>query len=681
MSEMKTLEAVKPAPHLDEDHEHEHHHDHDHEHGEHEGHHHGTAPTFLPHWMQERWTLVLISAAGIFYLIGWIGGSYLGLSPLLANLFFVLAYIAGGYDVTLEAIPELLKGKFNTDLLMILAALGAATLGELREGAFLLFLFSLGHAGEHYALDRARNSVRALGSLTPKIALTRRDGHETELLVEQLLVGDVVIVMPGARLPVDGEILLGRSGVDQSPITGESVPVDKESGDLVYAGSINGEGALEVRVTRLAKDNTLARVMRMVEEAEAQQSPTQQAVNKFERVFVPAVLIVTALVIIVPPLLFSVPFALSFSRAMMLLVAASPCALALGTPAAILAGIAQAARNGILIKGGVHLENLGRLNAIAFDKTGTITHGRPEVTDVIRLNSQTEAELLALAAALETRSGHPLAKAVVRAAKSQNLVFPTLGEVESLTGRGLKTQLNNQVIYLGNLRLLDEAKINVTSEFRKQIEEMENSGKTSMVLAIGSEVVGIIGLADTIRPNISKIMSALNQIGVKETVMLTGDNPRAAAAIARQAGLTDVRADLMPENKVEAVRELKAKHQITGMVGDGVNDAPALANATIGIAMGGAGTDVALETADVALMGDDLSKLPFAVKLGRATRMIIVQNLGIALGVIVFLIITSLFGLATLGAAVVLHEGSTIVVVLNALRLLGVREDATLALD
>ncbi len=681
MSEMKALEAVKPAPHVDEEHDHEHHHDHDHDHGEHAGHHHGTAPTFLPHWMQERWTLVLISAAGIFYLIGWIGGSYLGFPSLLANFFFVLAYIAGGYDVTLEAIPELLKGKFNTDLLMILAALGAATLGELREGAFLLFLFSLGHAGEHYALDRARNSVRALGSLTPKTALARRDGHETELPVEQLLVGDVVIVRPGARLPVDGEILMGRSGIDQSPITGESVPVDKETGDLVYAGSINGEGALEVRVTKLAKDNTLARVMRMVEEAEAQQSPTQQAVNKFERVFVPAVLIVTALVIIVPPLLFSVPFGLSFSRAMMLLVAASPCALALGTPAAVLAGIAQAARNGILIKGGVHLENLGRLNAIAFDKTGTITHGRPEVTDVIRLNSQTEAELLALAAALETRSGHPLAKAVVRAAQNRNLILPTLGEVESLTGRGLKTQLNNQAVYLGNLRLLDEMQINVTPELRKQVEAMENSGKTSMVLAIGSEVVGIIGLADTIRPNVSKIMTALNQIGVKETVMLTGDNPRAAAAIARQAGLTDVRADLMPENKVEAVRGLNAKYQITGMVGDGVNDAPALANATIGIAMGGAGTDVALETADVALMGDDLSKLPFAVKLGRATRMIIVQNLGIALGVIVFLIITSLFGLATLGAAVVLHEGSTIVVVLNALRLLGIREDATLALD
>lgn len=632
---------------------------------------HGTAPVFLPHWMQERWTLVLVGVAAAFYLTGWIGGSYLGMSPTIANIFFVLAYLAGGYDVALEAIPELLKGRFNTDLLMLLAAAGAAALGELREGAFLLLLFSIGHAGEHFALERARNSVRALGSLTPKTALIRRDGKETELPVEQLQVNDVVIVKPGARLPVDGEILVGRSGIDQSPITGESVPVDKEPGTPVFAGSINGEGALEVKVTKLAKDNTLARVMRMVEEAESQQSPTQQAVDKFERVFVPAVLIITGLIIVAPPLFFSVPFAASFTRAMTLLVAASPCALALGTPAAVLAGIAQAARNGVLIKGGVHLENLGRLKAIAFDKTGTITHGRPEVTDVIRLTDQPENEVLTLAAAMETRSGHPLAQAVVRAAQDKHLSLPTLGEVESLTGRGLKTDYNGQTIYLGNLRLMDEAKVTVTPALRKQIEDMESSGKTSVVLAMGAQAVGIVGLADTIRPDAAKAMAALKQIGVQETIMLTGDNPRAAAAIAKQAGLTDVRADLMPENKVDAIKALNAKYQITGMIGDGVNDAPALANATVGIAMGGAGTDVALETADVALMSDDLSKLAFAVGLGRATRNIIIQNLAIALGVIAILIVTSLLGIANLAIAIVFHEGSTIVVVLNALRLLG----------
>lgn len=671
MSEVKlqriaTTPAAQEHEHMEDEHEHEQ----EHKHG---GHEHGTAPGFLPHWMQERWTLLLVGAAAVFYLIGWIGGSYLGLPSTIANIFFILAYLAGGYDVALEAIPELLKGKFNTDLLMILAALGAAALGELREGAFLLFLFSLGHAGEHYALDRARNSVRALGSLTPKTALTRRDGKETELPVEQLQVGDVVIVKPGARLPADGEILVGHSGIDQAPITGESVPVDKEPGNPVYAGSINGEGALEVRVTKLAKDNTLARVMRMVEEAESQQSPTQQAVDKFERVFVPLVLIITGLVIAIPPLFFSVPFAVSFNRAMTLLVAASPCALALGTPAAVLAGIAQAARNGVLIKGGVHLENLGRLKAIAFDKTGTITHGRPEVSDVIPLTDKSDADLLALAAAMETRSGHPLAQAVVRAAETRKITLPNLGQVESLTGRGLKTEFNGQTLYLGNLRLMSEMQVMVTPELRKRIEEMENTGKTSVILAAGTTAVGVIGLADTIRTTASVTMAELKQIGVQETIMLTGDNPRAAAAIAKQAGLTDVRADLMPENKVDAIRALNEKYQITGMIGDGVNDAPALANATVGIAMGGAGTDVALETADVALMGDDLSKLPFAVGLGRATRAIIIQNLAISLGVITLLIISSLFGITTLAIAIVFHEGSTIVVVLNALRLLGYR--------
>jgi len=342
-------------------------------------------------------------------------------------------------------------------------------------------------------------------------------------------------------------------------------------------------------------------------------------------------------------------------------------------PTTVLASMNAAARHGILIKGGAHLENLGQMKAIAFDKTGTITHGRPEVTNVIRLADQPENDVLALAAAMETRSGHPLAQAVVRAAQDKQLSLPTLGEVESLTGRGLKTSYNGQTAYLGNLRLMDEAKVNVTPDLRKQIEAMESSGKTSVVLAMGTQAVGIVGLADTIRANAPKAMVALKQLGVLETIMLTGDNPRAAAAIAKQAGLTDVRADLMPENKVDAIKALNAKYKITGMIGDGVNDAPALAYAIVGIAMGGAGTDVALETADVALMGDDLSKLAFAVGLGRATRTIIIQNLAISLGVIAILIITSLLGFANLAIAIVFHEGSTIVVVLNALRLLGYR--------
>ncbi len=628
--------------------------------------------TGLRSWYQENRELLFSLISGLLLLVGWGGETFFGLSPFVATGIYVVAYAFGGWDISQHAWHALRERHFDTDLLMVMAALGAAALGEFAEGALLLFLFSFGHALEERALDRARAAIRALADLTPKTALVKRDGKETEMPVEQLQLEDVVIVRPGARVPVDGVVLAGQSGVDQAPVTGESVPVDKTPGDKVFAGSVNGEGALEVRVTKLAKDSTLSRVMKMVEEAQTQKSPTQQTVEKFEGVFVPAVLIVTALVIIAPPL-FGVPFKDSFLRAMTLLVAASPCALALGTPASILAGVAQAARNGVLVKGGVHLENLGRLKAIAFDKTGTITHGQPEVTDVISTNSEAmnDEQLLALAAAVESRSGHPLAQAVVRAAQAKGLALPTVGDVESATGRGLLSTLNGRAVYIGNLKLMAEANVSISDEARWEIESLQSSGKTIILVAVDKQLVGVLGLADTLRPDAAPTMKALKLIGVQETVMLTGDNAQVAAAIAGQVGLTDFRADLMPEDKVTAIRELNDRYGQTAMVGDGVNDAPALANATVGIAMGGAGTDVALETADVALMGDDLSKLPFAVGLGRATRAIIQQNLAIALGVIALLIIVSLTGWAGIGVAILFHEGSTIVVVLNALRLLG----------
>ncbi|HNC08122.1 MAG TPA: heavy metal translocating P-type ATPase, partial [Anaerolineales bacterium] len=562
---------------------------------------------------------------------------------------------------------------FDTDLLMVMAALGAAFLGEFAEGALLLFLFSLGHALEERALDRARAAVRALADLAPKTALVRRDGKEQELPVESLQLEDVVIVRPGVRIPVDGVILIGNSGVDQASVTGESLPVDKVPGDQVFASTVNGEGALEVKVTRLAKDSTLARVMKMVEEAQAQKSPTQQTVEKFERVFVPAVLIVTALVIIVPPLL-GFPFHESFLRAMTLLVAASPCALALGTPATILAGVAQAARNGVLVKGGAHLENLGRLKAIAFDKTGTVTHGRPEVTDLVVFpdSGWKEDDVVSLVAGAESRSAHPLAQAVVRSA--QSLPVSVMDEVESLTGRGLRAVSNGKTIWIGNRKLMDEAMVTIPADALQKADTLQQSGKTLMWIAEDKTVIGLIALADTLRHEAAPTMKALKQTGVAHTIMLTGDNTRSASAIAKEIGLTEYRADLMPADKLTVIRDLVKEYGQVAMIGDGVNDAPALANATVGIAMGGAGTDVALETADVALMGDDLSKLPFAVGLGRATRNIIVQNLFISLGVIALLIVTSLTGIVSIGIAIVFHEGSTLVVVANALRLLGYKE-------
>ncbi len=632
----------------------------------------------------ENRELIISLASGLLLLLGWVGARIFAFPAPLSLGFYLAAYVVGGWEISRHAWHALRARHFDTDLLMMLAALGAALLGDFAEGALLLFLFSLGHALEERALDRARAAVRALADLTPKTALVRRAGAEVEVPVEGLRIEDVAIVRPGARIPVDGLVVAGRSGVDQSPVTGESLPVDKQPGDQAFAGSVNGEGVLEVQVTRLAKDSTLARVMEMVEEAQAQKSPTQQLTERFERRFVPAVLVADVLLIVVPPL-FGVPLSVSFLRAMTFLVAASPCALALGTPAAILAGVAQAARNGVLVKGGAHLENLGRLKAIAFDKTGTITYGKPEVTDVVAdagywsergpAEFDAPSSLLRLMAAVEGRSGHPLAQAVVRAAQTKGLSLPEVVEVESLTGRGLRANVDGEALLTGSLTLMDQSGVAVAGPLRQQAEILQAEGKTVMLVAIDGRAAGLLALADTIRSDARATMNALQAIGVSKTIMLTGDNGRVAAAIARLAGVSDYQGGLMPEDKLLAVRKLVADYGQVAMVGDGVNDAPALANATVGIAMGGAGTDVALETADVALMADDLSKLPFAVGLGRATRAIVVQNLVIALGVIGALSITSLFGLVGIGVAVVFHEGSTILVVLNALRLLGFRVD------
>lgn len=623
-------------------------------------------------WYNENREIVFSLIAGLLVLVGWLGETYFGFPVLLATAFYIGAYIFGGWDISQHAWHAIKEKHFDTDLLMVMAALGAAFLGEFAEGGLLLFLFSLGHALEERALNRARKAVSALADLAPKTALVKRDGKEQELPVDSLKLEDVVIVRPGVRIPVDGVILTGNSGVDQSSVTGESLPVDKVPGDQVFASTVNGEGALDVKVTRLAKDSTLSRVMKMVEEAQAQKSPTQQTVEKFERIFVPAVLIITALVIIVPPF-FGFEFRESFLRAMTLLVAASPCALALGTPASILAGVAQAARNGVLIKGGAHLENLGRLKAIALDKTGTITHGHPEVTDIVVFQEsvKNEADVLSIAAGAESRSAHPLAQAVVKSAQSKGIPASTMDAVDSLTGRGLKASMKGKTIWIGNQKLMNEASVALSADMIQKAEALQGAGKTLMWIAEDKTAIGLIGLADTLRKEAAPTMKALKKTGVAHTIMLTGDNSRSAAAIAKEVGLTEFRADLMPENKLTIIKDLVNEYGQVAMIGDGVNDAPALANATVGIAMGGAGTDVALETADVALMGDDLSKLPFAVGLGRATKNIITQNLFISLGVIAFLVITSLTGVVSIGIAIIFHEGSTLVVVANALRLLG----------
>ena len=618
-------------------------------------------------WIRRNWELVLSLLSGLFLGAGYLGESLLGLPHGVAVGFYVIAYVTGGYDATKHGVKAALRLRFDIDFLMVVAALGAAVLGDWPEGAFLLFLFSLGHALEHYATDKARHAIKALADIAPKTARVRRQGSETEMPVENLERGDVVIVRPGERIPVDGKVIDGESVVDESPITGESVPVEKTAGVPVFAGSVNGDGALEIEVTKLAKDSTLSRVIQMVEEAQTQKSPTQRFTSRFQRIFVPVILIGIALVIVVPPLIGWLTWEVAFLRAMAILVAASPCALAIATPSAVLSAIARAARSGVLVKGGVHLENLGAVKAIAFDKTGTLTEGKLQVTNVEPLEGTTTTDILKIAAAVESRSKHPLAQAIVRKAQEENIDFVSAEDVQSFSGKGVRAVLNGRTIAIGNLKLFDD---DVSGALVERVHALEEGGKTTMVVRADGRFLGIIALADQPRPTARPTLEKLRRLGVKACIMLTGDNERVAAAIAKSVALTDFRASLLPDEKVEAIKALIAEYKHVAMVGDGVNDAPAMTAATVGIAMGAGGTDVALETADIALMADDLSKLPLAVGLSRQSRRVIKQNLVISLGVIAMLIPAALFGLAGIGVAIVFHEGSTLVVVANALRLL-----------
>lgn len=616
-------------------------------------------------WHLEYRELIVSAVAGALLLAGWFVGlrhdAHIFSVALLAGSLAI-----GGYYAMRDAWQSVRERVLDIDVLMIVAAAGAAALGQWAEGALLLVLFSLGHALEHLAMDRARHAMEALADLAPKTALVLRDGIELELPVENLLRGDQVLVRPGQHIPADGKVLEGTSAVDQAAITGESMPVDKAAESPVFAGTVNGEGLLRVEVSKLAKDSSLARMVQLVAEAQTDKSPTQRFVTKFEKVFVPLALVGVLALIAIPPLM-GFPFAESFYRAMAVLVAASPCALAIATPSAVLAAVARAARGGVLIKGGVHLENLRSLSVIAFDKTGTITTGKPSVTDVVVLNGD-EGGLLTNAASVESRSGHPLAQAVVQAARLRKLEWTAASDVQSVTGKGMHAVVSSARVSIGNLRLF--AVDVVPDAVREQVIRLESLGKTTMLVRADGVFLGLLALADTPRSGMREVFARLASFGIRQTVMLTGDNEQVAKAVAASVGITDVRAGLLPEDKLKVIDELMHENNLVAMVGDGVNDAPAMARATIGIAMGGAGTDVALETADVALMADDLSRLPFAIALSRASHTVVQQNLWAAFGVVALLIPATLFGLASMGIAVLIHEGATVLVVLNALRLL-----------
>ena len=594
-------------------------------------------------------------------------------TPLWAvRLGYLVVGVICGYLPVRHLLTGLVKGefRFDIDLLMVVAAIGAAIVGAWAEGAFLLFLFALANALERYALDRARGAIRALVELVPDTARVLIDGQEQVLPIERVRRGDIVVVRPAERIAVDGVVRAGTSSVDQAPITGESVPVIKAVGDEVFAGTVNGDGALEVTVTAAIGDRTLDRVIRLVESSRAAKAPTERAAERFERWFVPLVLIADLLLIVVPPLLGAMDWASAFYRGMTVLVAASPCALALGPPAVMLAGIAQAARRGILVKGGVHLENLATIKAIAFDKTGTLTIGHPEVTDVVPLPGVTQQQLLAIAAAVESRSQHPLAQAVVRRAAQDGLDLPRAGDLVSITAKGVRSEVEGEPVLIGSLKLWQRADDLPPAEVVDAVSQVAARGRSVMVVRHGSRWLGVLGLADKPRESVGPTLDRLRSMGIAPLVMLTGDHRAVGEAIGREVGVDQVVADLLPEQKVTALSELMARHGAMAMVGDGVNDAPALAAATVGVAMGGAGTAAALETADAALMGDDLARLPFAIALARQARRLLNQNLIIAGGMMALLLGLAATGQLGIGPAVVGHEGSTLVVIANALRML-----------
>lgn len=599
---------------------------------------------------------------------------------------YVAAYFFGGLFTLREAIENALARRFKIDSLMLVAAGGAAILGEFAEGALLLFLFSLGHALESYAMGRAKRAIDALAELAPERATVLRDGSPVDVAVEELVVGDVVLVRPNERLPADGFVIKGQSAINQAPVTGESIPVDKRpvedraaaraAADAVvadsraFAGTINGSGALEIEVTRKSNDSTLSKVAALIATAETERSPTQRMTDKFERIFVPLVLILAAL-LLCAPLVIDEPFSESFYRAMAVLVAASPCALAIATPSAVLSGVARAARGGVLVKGGAALEDLGTLKAIAFDKTGTLTEGKPRITDVIPAPGIDENEMLQVAVAVEALSDHPLAQAVVRDGKAR-LDAPADRKaegLESLTGRGVKAMLGGKTAWIGKAEMFGADGLEpLGTPSADAIETLRDKGRTTMVVRYGGRDLGVIGMMDTPRDGAQETLLELRKLGIERMLMISGDHAKVAEAIAAEVGLDEARGDLMPEDKVATIEALSQEAKVA-MVGDGVNDAPAMARATVGIAMGAAGSDVALETADVALMADDLRQLPFAVGLSRKSRSIIRQNVYVSLGVVALLVPATIFGLG-IGPAVVMHEGSTLLVVFNALRLL-----------
>ncbi|MEO8287719.1 MAG: cation-translocating P-type ATPase [Chloroflexota bacterium] len=632
-----------------------------------------------PYWQRER--RVLTTAIGTVVSLVAFALSFTSAPTWVVNGLFAVAIVVCGFGFARAGLLALRSGRADMNLLMTIAVIGAMAIGDWGEAATVVLLFAFGGTLQAYTLERTRSAIRSLMEIAPTTALVRRTdsstglpmAREIRLPVEDVAVGEAVVVGPGERLPLDGVVVSGTSSVDQSPITGESVPVDVESGAEVYAGTINGPGVLVVKVTTASDDTALARIIGMVEEAQGRRAPSQQLVDRFSAIYTPIVIALALLVAAVPPLFFAQPFSEWFYRALVLLVVACPCALVISTPVSIVAAIGAATRRGVLIKGGATLEKLGRVRVVAFDKTGTLTVGLPMVASVDALDGN-HTHLLQLAAAAEARSEHPLARALVHASRLYRN-GPTPLEASDFTafpGLGARATVDGDVIYVGNTRLFREQSIPLDG-VTTRLDALNAEGKTAVLVGTKDGVLGVIALADSPRPDAKQAIDKLRRAGVKHVAMLTGDNPRTASTLASGLGLDSYMADLLPAEKVEAVRRLHEEHGIVAMVGDGVNDAPALATADVGIAMGIAGTDAALEVADVALMSDDLSRLDYAILLSRRALSVIKQNITVSLAVKALALVLAAFGALPLWGAILADMGVSLLVTLNGMTLLGYR--------
>lgn len=608
--------------------------------------------------------------AGIALILG--GLISLADQALASNALYGVAAVVAGFYAARGAVYSLKSLVLDMNFLMTVAAIGAIVIGDWFEAAAVMFLFSLGNALEARTVERTRDSIRSLVNLFPTQATILHDDHEDVVEISHVKVGDVFIVRPGEKIPTDGVVVKGSSSVNQAAITGESALIDKTEGDEVFAGSVNFGGSLDVRATATSKDNTLARVIHLVEEAQAEKAPSQRFTEVFGRYYTPAVVVLAVLVAVTWPYITGVTLVRAVYTSLTLLVVSCPCALVISTPVAIVSAIGNAARNGVLVKGGAYLEAAGGISVVAFDKTGTITTGQARVTDIMPSEGFTSEQVLALASSVESRSEHPLAQAILRYAEEQQVESEPITDFEAFTGMGAAAKFNGSTAMVGNSRLMEQLGIDIAAQ-SDMLLDLQNQGKTAVMVAANGVLAGIVAISDTIRVSARDAFEELRRVGVRRIVMLTGDNEGTARAVARELDVDEYYAELLPQDKVDIVRVLIERYGKVAVVGDGVNDAPALAASTVGIAMGAAGSDVALETADIALMSDDLVKLPYAMRLSRSTLRIVRQNIAFALVIIAVLIATTLIGWLPLSLGVFGHEGSALIVIANGMRLLRYR--------